>query len=109
MDWQEYSPDNQPVNYELVLFCVYETKRIYFGFFVDDDGTPFFNSIGLTEDNDELVVKVSPSQAHIGWTSIKVPNDNTFPNFKEKEREFFRQKEAKAKARIAAFQKDPIK
>lgn len=107
MNWQEYSSDNQPVNYELVLFSIYETKRIYFGFFINDDGKPYFNSIGLMENDDELVVKVSPNQAHIGWTSIEVPNDNTFPNFKSKEQEFFRQKAAKAKANIDFSQSKP--
>ncbi|NYZ70307.1 hypothetical protein H0A36_30305 [Endozoicomonas sp. SM1973] len=106
MNWQEYSNDNQPTDYELVLFSIYEVKRVYFGFFILDNDKPYFNSIGLMENGDELVVKVSPEDVHIGWTPIEIPNDKAFPNFKKKEQEFLREKAAKTKAKVFSFSKN---
>ena len=85
MNWQEYSSDNQPKDYEPILFCLYELKRTYLGFFTQKEGDPLFFSLGLAESDDgvgELATPINPEDFLIGWSPIQLPNDDTFPNFK---------------------------
>ncbi|NYZ70174.1 hypothetical protein H0A36_29615 [Endozoicomonas sp. SM1973] len=75
MNWQEYSNDNQPKDGEYVLFYVKE----------DITGIPFFESIGLSGTDEKLNVAVYPEYEPygIGWASIEMPTENSFPNFRQ--------------------------